>query len=108
VAYAHEPPLSQRQIITALCSAADVPVPHVRTIPALATRALGIVVPTIRELAEIRYQFDTPFIVDSSAAQTAFGLAPTPMPEALEQTVSWYGEPSETKEQTHGQVRRAA
>jgi nucleoside-diphosphate-sugar epimerase len=102
------PPLSQREIIAALCTAADVPVPQVRTIPALATRTLGIFVPTIRELAEVRYQFDMPFIVDSSAAQTAFGLAPTPMGTALEKTVTWYREARETKEQTHGQVRRAS
>ena len=48
-----------------------------------------------------------PFIVDSSAAQSTFGLAPTPMAKALEQTVGWYRELRATKEQTHGQLRNA-
>jgi nucleoside-diphosphate-sugar epimerase len=102
------PPLSQRAIIAALCTAADVPVAKVGSIPALATRALGVFAPTIRELAEIRYQFDMPFIVDSSAAQSTFGVAPTPMAKALEETVSWYLEPRATKEQAHAQLRHAS
>jgi nucleoside-diphosphate-sugar epimerase len=102
------PPLSQREIIAALCMAADVPVTHVRAIPTLATKVLGVFVPTVRELAEIRYQFEMPFIVDSSAVQSTFGLAPTPMAKALEKTVSWYREPRAKKEQTHGQLRHAS
>jgi nucleoside-diphosphate-sugar epimerase len=101
------PPLSQREVIAALCTAADVPAARVRTIPSLATKVLGLFVPTIRELAEIRYQFDMPFVVDSSAAQSTFGLAPTPMAKALEETVSWYSEQRAKKEQTHGQLKEA-
>jgi hypothetical protein len=80
----------------------------VRAIPTLATKVLGVFVPTVRELAEIRYQFEMPFIVDSSAVQSTFGLAPTPMAKALEETVSWYREPRAKKEQTHGQLRHAS
>jgi nucleoside-diphosphate-sugar epimerase len=96
------PPLSQREIIAALCTAAGVRAARVRTIPSLAMWALGVFVPTIREIKEIRYQFDTPFIIDSSAAQTTFGLAPTPMPQALNDTASWYRELRVTRERTHG------
>jgi nucleoside-diphosphate-sugar epimerase len=104
------PPLTQRGIIAALCTAADAPRSHVRTIPALATRALGVFVPVIRELAEVRYQFEMPFIVDSSAAQSTFGLVPTPMAQALAETVSWYREAprNRNREQTHDQLRRPA
>jgi nucleoside-diphosphate-sugar epimerase len=84
------PPLTQREIIAALCTAADLPVARVRTIPSVAMRALGVFVPTIRELAEVRYQFDMPFVVDSSATESTFGLTPTPMARALAETVSWY------------------
>ena len=98
---------AQREIIAALCTAAGVPPARVRTIPPLAMWALGLFVPTIREIKEIRYQFDTPFIVDSSAAQTTFGLAPTPMPQALNDTVSWYRELRITRERTHDHPRHA-
>jgi nucleoside-diphosphate-sugar epimerase len=101
------PPLSQREIIAALCTEAGVRVPQVRTIPELATRALGVFAPTIRELAGVRYQFEMPFVVDSSAAKGIFGLTPTPLPKALEETVSWYREPRVTKQETRGQLRHA-
>jgi hypothetical protein len=32
----------------------------------------------MRELVEMLYEFDRPFIMDSSQAQTTFGLKPTP------------------------------
>ena len=47
------------------------------------------VAPLIRELDETDYQFDRPFVLDSSAAQQRFGLAPTPWSEALAETVRW-------------------
>jgi len=96
------PPMSQRQFVGALCAAANLPEVGVGTIPAAVTRALGLVVPTIREIAEVRYQLDSPFVVDSSAAQNAFGLLPTPMPEALRDTVSWYRELRTKREHVHG------
>jgi nucleoside-diphosphate-sugar epimerase len=101
------PPMSQRQFIAALCAAANLPEIRVGTIPSAVTGALGLFVPTIREIAEIRYQLDRPFVVDSSAAQNAFGLLPTPMPEALRDTVSWYREPRTTREHVHGHPHHA-
>lgn len=100
-------PLSQRQFIAALCTTADLPAVAVRSIPSIVTRALGVFVPTIREIAEIRYQFDSPFIVDSSAAQGVFGLVPTPMPQALRETVDWYRELTTTRENIHGHPHHA-
>jgi hypothetical protein len=43
--------------------------------------------PTIRELDETRHQFDRPFVLDSSAAQRTFGLAPTDWSAVLAETV---------------------
>jgi hypothetical protein len=31
----------------------------------------------------VRYQFERPFVLDSSAAETTFGLAPTPLDDVL-------------------------
>jgi len=33
--------------------------------------------------------FESPYVLDSSAAQARFGLAPTPWREALEETAAW-------------------
>ena len=46
-------------------------------------------VPVMLEAQSTNYQFDRPFILDSSEAQNRFGLAPTPWREALAETVRW-------------------
>ena len=47
--------------------------------PKLAVRALGLASPMMRGLAEMSYQFDQPFILDTSRYQSAFGAAGTPL-----------------------------
>jgi nucleoside-diphosphate-sugar epimerase len=54
--------------------------------------ALGLVNRTVREINEMRYEFDEPFIVDASHAETELGLRATPLADAVEQTVRWYRE----------------
>ncbi len=84
------PPLSQRAIIAALCRAAGVPPVKVGVVPSIALLAVGLFQPVVRELREIRYQLDRPFILDSSAVTRTFGIDPTPLDEALAATVDWY------------------
>jgi nucleoside-diphosphate-sugar epimerase len=62
----------------------------IRSVPKLAVRALGLVNPMMRELAEMSYEFDEPFILDTSKYQAAFGAAGTPLPAAVAATVAWY------------------
>jgi len=58
--------------------------------PAWQMRALGLVNRTVREISEMRYEFDEPFVVDASRAETALGLRATPLADAVQQTVRWY------------------
>ncbi len=83
------PPVSQREYIAALADAAGTRV-EVATIPWSAVRALGLFVPVMRELLETRYQFDEPFVMDSSAAHETFDLQPTPIVEQAAATVAWW------------------
>ena len=62
----------------------------VRSVPKLAVRALGLVNPTLRELAETYYQFGEPFILDTSKYQAAFGSSGTPLADAIAATLAWY------------------
>ena len=62
----------------------------VRSVPKLAVRALGLVNPMLRELAEMAYEFDQPFVLDTSKYQSAFGAAGTPLADAIAATVAWY------------------
>lgn len=84
------PPMSQREILTALARDLSAPAPKLTRTPAWAVRAVGVIVPVVRELEEIRYQFDRPFVIDSSACQETFGIKPTPMAAALAATAAWW------------------
>ncbi|MEN3266235.1 NAD-dependent epimerase/dehydratase family protein [Pseudonocardia sp.] len=56
----------------------------------LLLRAAAITNPTVRELLEMQYQFDEPFIVDSTNITTHLHLRATPLEQALEQTLATY------------------
>jgi len=51
---------------------------------------LGIFDPVIRELPEILYQSEQPFVVDHSRYERAFGANITPHREAIRRTLDWY------------------
>lgn len=51
---------------------------------------LGLVVPMIREVPEMLYQHEKPFVVDSSHFEGEFGLRATPMADAIASTLEWY------------------
>jgi nucleoside-diphosphate-sugar epimerase len=71
--------------------AADVGHPvGVRNVPKLALRALGLVNPLMRELAEMSYEFEQPFALDTSKYTSTFGAAGTPLGTAIDDTVAWY------------------
>lgn len=50
----------------------------------------GLFVPAAREVPEMLYQFNQPYIVDSSKFIKAFGESATPLEQALKQTITWY------------------
>ncbi|TFV82910.1 NAD-dependent epimerase/dehydratase family protein [Blastococcus sp. CT_GayMR16] len=81
------PPRSQRQALTDLAAAMDLPPVPVSGIPWPVLRALGVVVPMMREVAAMRHQFDQEFVIDASATTATFGLTPTPWQEVVAATV---------------------
>ena len=62
----------------------------VRSMPKLAMRALGLVNPMMRELAEMAYEFDEPFVLDTTKFETTFGTLGTPLRVAIAATVDGY------------------
>ncbi|MDI9579433.1 MAG: NAD-dependent epimerase/dehydratase family protein [Thermobispora sp.] len=84
------PPITTREFAERLCVLAGAPAPRLRRIPGWAVKAAGLFVPFLRELEEIRYQFDRPFVLDASATEAALGLAPTPLDDALRETIAWW------------------
>jgi nucleoside-diphosphate-sugar epimerase len=61
-----------------------------RSVPKWAVRVLGLVNPMMRGLAETSYQFDEPFVLDTSKYESVFGAAGTPLAAAIAATVTWY------------------
>jgi len=77
------PALTQRLLATRFCEVAGAPVASVARIPAGALMVAGVFSAQLRELKETRYQFDRPFVLDSSACTATFGIEATPLDEAL-------------------------
>jgi nucleoside-diphosphate-sugar epimerase len=50
----------------------------------------GLFIPGARETVEMMYEFEKPFVVDSSQFERAFGVKATPIAEAIKATVAWY------------------
>ncbi|WP_040778258.1 NAD-dependent epimerase/dehydratase family protein [Nocardia pneumoniae] len=82
------PPMSIRQLAELAATVADAPPARVGRMPAAMLWAAGLFNPDARELTELRYQFDRPFVIDSSAATAAFGIEPTPTADALRATIA--------------------
>ncbi len=44
----------------------------------------------MRGLAEMSYEFEEPFVLDTSKFEAVFGSGGTPLDVAVKQTVAWY------------------
>ncbi len=62
----------------------------IQAMPKLMLKALALFMPLMRELNEMIYEFEEPFIVDHSKFEQAFGNHTTPLREAIRTTVAWY------------------
>ena len=51
---------------------------------------IGLFNPMLRELKEMLYEFEEPFVVDSSAFEAAFAGRATPLEDAIPATVAWF------------------
>ncbi len=50
----------------------------------------GLFIPEAKESVEMMYEFEKPFLIDSSKFEKTFGMKPTPIREAIRETVAWY------------------
>ncbi|MEZ5091447.1 NAD-dependent epimerase/dehydratase family protein [Nocardioides sp.] len=82
-----EPPRTMREVARDAAALAGHPEPRVVPLPRL-VKLVARVAPVVRELDETAHQFERPFVLDSSAAQSTFGFRATPWDEALRATVA--------------------
>ena len=84
------PALTQRELVHAFARAAGVPAPKVRVLPGWVLRAAALFSTGMREVAEMAYQFEHPFVMDSARSEAILGVRPTPLDAAAAATVDWW------------------
>jgi nucleoside-diphosphate-sugar epimerase len=63
---------------------------RVSAMPRFMVNLVGLFNPLVRELKEVLFEFEEPFVVDSTAFEAAFGQAATPLDTAIPATVEWF------------------
>ena len=62
----------------------------ISVMPKMMLRILSLFISDLRELNEMMYEFEKPFVVDSSKFESTFGMQATPLEDGLRQTVEWF------------------
>ncbi len=81
--------MSTRRFIELIFEELGTP-PRIQVAPRWMISLVGIIDPVARELPEILYQTEQPFIVDHSKYERAFGANTTPHRQAIHATLDWY------------------
>ena len=84
-----QPSLSQGELVRLFAEEAGVE-PKMRSMGKLMMSIGGLFIPEAKETVEMMYEFEKPFIIDSSKFEKAFGMKATPIREAIKETVEWY------------------
>src|ERR687889_367358 len=83
--------LTTRQFVEMIFEEVGKPT-RVQAAPKILLRAMGLFNPGMREMIEMLYEFEEPFVVDDSRFEREFGEQATPLREAIHGTVRWYRE----------------
>ncbi|HEY9595959.1 MAG TPA: NAD-dependent epimerase/dehydratase family protein [Spirochaetia bacterium] len=59
-------------------------------LPRFALTAYGLFNPVVRELGEMLYQREEPYVVEGSLFATRFGFVPTRLEDGIAETIRWY------------------
>jgi nucleoside-diphosphate-sugar epimerase len=79
-------PTTQEQALRDVLASMGLPMVRMRTIPRAAMACASLVVPFMRELHELSYQWTRPYVLDDEAARRQFGIEPTPWDEVCRRT----------------------
>jgi nucleoside-diphosphate-sugar epimerase len=83
------PRITQGDLIAIFAEEASMPA-RISRVGKLGWQVIGLFIPEAKEFVEMMYEFDQPFIIDSSKFEKAFGMKATPMREAIKETVYWF------------------
>ncbi len=80
------PPVAQAQALTDVLASVGKPPVKISSLRGAGLAAAALAVPFMREMREIIYQWERPYVLDDSAARARFGIAPTPWEEVCRRT----------------------
>src|SRR5919106_820342 len=83
------PTLTTRQVIDQVYASLGTE-PGIQAMPRWMVNLVGLFNGNVRELKEMLYEFEEPFVVDHSRFEAAFGNHATPLSEAIDDTLAWY------------------
>ena len=81
--------VTTRQFIEMIFAEAGHPA-GLRVAPKLLLRALGLFNSQVKEVVEMLYEFEEPFVVDSARFEQILGTHATPLADAIRTTVYWF------------------
>ena len=81
--------LTTREFIEQVHAAAGTE-PGIQAMSRFMVRLVGLINGTVRELKEMLYEFEEPFVVDSRKFESVFGDHSTALSEAIPATVEWF------------------
>jgi nucleoside-diphosphate-sugar epimerase len=83
------PDITQREFMNRVFKEIGLP-PQMSGMGGTMMRLGGLFIPEAREGVEMMYEFEKPFVVDSSRFERAFGVKATPLEESIRATVAWH------------------
>jgi nucleoside-diphosphate-sugar epimerase len=84
------PPKTQHEVVQDIAKEFGLKDAKVGSVPKVILGVMGIFNPLIRELNNGSYMFDSPFVMDDSAARKTFGVQPTPWDVLIKNLVAAY------------------
>ena len=90
------PHVTQREMVKMIAAEMDIPA-KMGAMGKTMMRIGGLFIPEAKETVEMMYEFEQPFIVDSSKFEKTFGMKATPMQVAIKEAVTWYKSHPEKK-----------
>ncbi|MET8835529.1 NAD-dependent epimerase/dehydratase family protein [Micromonospora sp. NPDC004540] len=82
------PAVSMRDLAGRAAALVGAPAPRLTRMPYPVLWLGGVANPFVRELRETAYQFDRPYVLDSTAATASLGIEATPLDRAVKETVA--------------------
>ena len=90
------PHVTQREMLKMISAEMGIP-PKMGAMGKTMMRIGGLFIPEAKETVEMMYEFEQPFIVDSSKFEKTFDVKATPMKTAIKEAVAWYKSHPEKK-----------